>query len=128
MVNPVAVAVSMIGVYIVMSRYLDLWTLVAFSLIGYVLHRFGYPPGPFILGLVPAPIAEQSLRQSLVTSQGSPDIFFTRPIAAVLVGLALLTLAIPMARPIWRRLRRGGRYPEPAAERAAKPTTNGAEQ
>lgn len=122
-VNPVAIAVSMIGVYVVMSRYVDLWTLLAFSLIGYVLHRFGYPPGPFILGLVLAPIAEQSLRQSLVISQGSPEIFFTRPIATVLVGLALLTLAMPTLRPVWRRFQRIRRHPTtPAIESP----TNGA--
>jgi putative tricarboxylic transport membrane protein len=110
-INPVAIAISMIGVYIVMSRYFDLWTLLLFGLLGYVLQRFGYPPGPFILGLVLAPIAEQSLRQSLVISQGSPTIFVTRPIAAALVGLALLILATPLVGPVRRGLRRALRRP-----------------
>jgi putative tricarboxylic transport membrane protein len=52
-----------------------------------------------ILGLVLGPIFENSLRQSLTLSHGSGLIFVTRPIAAVLLALALIAVTAP----VWSR-------------------------
>jgi putative tricarboxylic transport membrane protein len=49
-----------------------------------------------ILGLVLGPIFENSLRQSLTLSHGSGLIFLTRPIAAVLLALALIAVTAPL--------------------------------
>jgi len=51
----------------------------------------------FVLG----PLLELNLRRSLILSDGSPAIFFTRPIAAGIMLTALMTLSlnfIPMLR------------------------------
>jgi putative tricarboxylic transport membrane protein len=74
---------------------------------GYALRKFSFDPAPLVLGLVIAPLFEQSLRQSLIMSNGNYFIFFTRPIAlgllmvcVVLLGLSVLSYV--MKRKDWR--------------------------
>ena len=52
-----------------------------------------------------AKLMETSFTQSLVMSKGSPLIFFTRPISAVLIGIALISLFAPLLRGVmdWRK-------------------------
>jgi len=50
-------------------------------------------------------MAENALRQSLIMSQGSLAIFFTRPIAAVITAVAVFFFMMPIITPWWRRLR-----------------------
>ena len=77
------------------------------GVLGYALRKFEFDPAPLVLGLVIAPIFEQSLRQSLIMSNGDYMIFFQRPISAglltvsvILLGLSALSLI--MARRDWR--------------------------
>jgi putative tricarboxylic transport membrane protein len=55
--------------------------------------------------LVLGDLAENALRQSLIMSQGSLGVFFTRPIACVITIVALFFLLMPIITPWWRRLR-----------------------
>jgi putative tricarboxylic transport membrane protein len=50
-------------------------------------------------------MVERSLRQSLTMSHGDVTIFFTRPIAAVLVTIGLISLFAPLLRGVmeWRK-------------------------
>jgi len=50
-------------------------------------------------------LAENALRQSLIMSQGSLLIFFTRPIAGAITAVAVFFFALPVITPYWRRLR-----------------------
>jgi putative tricarboxylic transport membrane protein len=65
------------------------------GVLGYGLRKFDFDPAPLVLGLVIAPILEQSLRQSLIMSNGNYLIFFHRPISLGLLivsgGLLLLS-------------------------------------
>jgi len=65
------------------------------GVLGYALRKFDFDPAPLVLGLVIAPILEQSLRQSLIMSNGNYLIFFSRPISLCLmmVSIGLLALA-----------------------------------
>jgi putative tricarboxylic transport membrane protein len=53
------------------------------------LRRYGFEGAPFLLALVLGPMMESSLRQALLISRGSFWIFFVRPVAGVLMMLAL---------------------------------------
>jgi putative tricarboxylic transport membrane protein len=55
------------------------------------------------MAVVLAPLLETSLRQSLLLSFGSPAIFVQRPLAAVLLGLVLLSLSLPVVSAVRRR-------------------------
>jgi putative tricarboxylic transport membrane protein len=81
--------------------------MLIMGVFGYALRKFNFDPAPLVLGLVIAPLFEQSLRQSLIMSNGNYLIFLSRPIAlgllivcAVLLGLS--ALAFMLKRKDWR--------------------------
>jgi putative tricarboxylic transport membrane protein len=72
------------------------WIMLIMGALGYFLRKLSLDPAPLVLGLVISPTFELSLRQSLIMSNGSWTIFFTRPIALVLfvIAAALLLLSL----------------------------------
>jgi putative tricarboxylic transport membrane protein len=67
---------------------------VVFGLLGYVMRKLDIPPAPLVLAFVLGPIAENSIRQSLLLSDNSPIIYLQRPISAALIGLAVVLLLV----------------------------------
>jgi putative tricarboxylic transport membrane protein len=59
------------------------------------MRRLDYPLAPVILGLVLGDLLEQALRQTLMISGGSLEIFWRSPIALVMFALAILVMAAP---------------------------------
>ena len=59
-----------------------------------MLRKFGFDPAPLVLGLVIAPMFEQSLRQSLIMSNGDYLIFLQRPISIGLLAVCAVLLAL----------------------------------
>jgi putative tricarboxylic transport membrane protein len=101
---PLIVYVCAIGAYAVNNSTMDIWYMLIFGLVGYLFKKLDYPIAPMVLALVLGDMAESALRQSLIMSQGSPLIFFSSPIAAVLVGLSLWLFLSPVLQPLLRRL------------------------
>ena len=64
--------------------------------LGYLLRKFDFETAPVVLGLILAPMIEMSLRQSLAMSSGSYAIFANRPIASVMLLLALALLLLSL--------------------------------
>jgi putative tricarboxylic transport membrane protein len=91
----VIIAVTAVGVYSVDNSAFDLLMMGVFGLVGYVFKKLDYPLAPCVLAVILGPMVERALRQSLVMSTGSYDIFIMRPISGVLLALALLTLFAP---------------------------------
>ena len=99
---PIILGVSIVGAYSVSGNMFDIGLLAAFGLIGYIMSKLDFPTAPLILGFVLGDSMERALRQSLSMSQGDPTILVDRPIAAVLLGVALIILVSPL---LGRRLR-----------------------
>jgi putative tricarboxylic transport membrane protein len=90
---PGIIVVSVVGVYSINNSMFDVWVLVVFGLLGYVMRKTDFPTAPLVLTFVLGPLFEQAVRRSLVISQGDPSIFVTRPWAlAFLVVTVLMTL------------------------------------
>jgi putative tricarboxylic transport membrane protein len=77
------------------NSVVDVWIMLIMGILGYALRKFDFDPAPLVLGLVISPILEQSLRQSLIMSNGNYFIFFSRPISLglMMVSISLLALA-----------------------------------
>jgi len=90
--------ISIAGVYSLENSLFDVGIAVAFGVIGYAMKRFDYPAAPLVLALVLGPLLERSLRQTLTISQGDPAIFAMRPASAVMLAVAAVVLAAPLAR------------------------------
>ena len=86
---------SLIGVYAVSFSTFDLYMLVIFGVIGYLMRIFAFPAAPFILAFILGGMMEQSLRQSLTISNGDWMIFLQSPLTVSMLALALLALVFP---------------------------------
>ena len=57
---PMIIMFCIIGVYEVNNSVVDVWIMLIFGVIGYLLKKFRFDPAPLVLGLVIAPIFELS--------------------------------------------------------------------
>jgi putative tricarboxylic transport membrane protein len=91
---PVIFVLCTIGSFAIASRLFDVWVMLAFGLIGFVLREMKYPMAPLVLGLVLGDILDKSLRRGLVLTDGSLGPFLTRPISVVLWVTILITVLL----------------------------------
>lgn len=99
---PVIFILCMVGGYAPEQSMHDVWLMLLFGVVGYLLRKLNYPVAPAVLAIVLGPLAESSLRQSLIGSHGDPTIFVTRPLSATFLACAVLLVAYPMFH-AWRR-------------------------
>ena len=100
---PLIIMFCIIGVYEVNNSIVDVCIMLIMGVLGYALRKFSFDPAPLVLGLVIAPIFEQSLRQSLIMSNGNYLIFFNRPISAGLLIVCIVLLAMSAVTFILKR-------------------------
>ncbi|MGO4889226.1 tripartite tricarboxylate transporter permease [Anaerobacillus sp. MEB173] len=94
---------SMIGVYAISFNTFDLYMLLLFGFIGFLMRLFAFPAAPFILAFILGGMMEQSFRQSLTISNGSLSIFINEPIALSLLIVSLLSFVFPLIRQLRKR-------------------------
>jgi putative tricarboxylic transport membrane protein len=100
---PMIFVLSIIGGYAATRSMHDIWLIVIFGIGAFFLRKFDYPLAPAVLAIVLGPIAEPTLRQSLLLSSGDPSIFFTRPIAGPITVIALILIFLPAFKFLRRR-------------------------
>jgi putative tricarboxylic transport membrane protein len=105
-IYPAIVLLSVIGVYSVHNSIFDLWLLLIFGALGYVMRKVDVPAAPLVLAFVLGPLAEKAFRQSMIISENNLTVFLTRPLALVLLIFAALLLIAPLFGRA-RELRRG---------------------
>jgi putative tricarboxylic transport membrane protein len=104
---PIIMGISLVGVYSVENSVFDVGVTLVFGAIGFLMRVYGYPTAPLVLALVLGPMMEKALRQSLQMSLGSPEIFVTRPVSAIVLLVAVIAVLAPLAS--WIRSRGRGR-------------------
>jgi len=104
-IAPVIIVVCAIGAYTVHGAMLDIWFMVLFGVVGYVLKKLDYPLAPLVLSLVLGDKAENAFRQTMLGSKGNLDIFWSNPLVGSITALALLMLFWPAISFAWRKLR-----------------------
>jgi len=100
---PLIFVLSIVGGFAASRSMHDLWLIVAFGLGAFFLRKFDYPLAPAVLAIVLGPIAEPTLRQSLLLSSGDPSIFFTRPIAGPITVIAIFLILLPAFKLLRRK-------------------------
>jgi putative tricarboxylic transport membrane protein len=93
---PLILLFCIIGVYSLASSVTDVFLMIGFGVLGWALRRRRYEVAPLVLALVLGPLLETALRQSLILSNGSPAVFFTRPLSAALLVTAAGLLTWPL--------------------------------
>ncbi len=100
---PLILLFCLIGAYSVDYKVIDIYVMIFFGIVGYLLQRFQYEPAPLVLAFVLGPMFEDALRQSLIISKGSPMIFITRPISGTLLALTIFLLISPLSSKIRKK-------------------------
>ncbi|MFF5075487.1 tripartite tricarboxylate transporter permease [Actinoplanes sp. NPDC000266] len=110
---PITALITLIGAYTVRNDVFDIALVIFFGVLGYLMKKAGFDPGPMVLAFVLGSLLESSLRRSLLMFDGNPGGFFTRPISGVLLAAFLLVILLPAARAALRRRRANDRLKEP---------------
>jgi putative tricarboxylic transport membrane protein len=98
---PLILFICVIGAYVINNSTVDVYIMLLFGVVGYLMRKLEYEPAPLVLAYVLTPLLENALRQSLILSGGSFGIFMVRPISAgcLLIGAGLLLSSLlPMIR------------------------------
>ena len=99
---PVIFVLCVIGGFSPTKTMHDVWLMLLFGVVAYLLRKLNYPVAPAVLSIVLGPLAERSMRQSLLGSQGDPTIFFTRPLSGAIMAAAFFLIFLPILQKIWR--------------------------
>ena len=94
--------------YTVNNSLFDIWAMLAFGVIGFLIRKWAFEGAPLLLALVLGPRMEVAFRQSLIISHGDFSTFLTRPISLMFIIGTLLFLLFPVFRLIVKKSRRGG--------------------
>jgi len=105
MLLPVIMLFCVVGTFALNNLMFDVWVMLAFGAVGFLLERAGLNLAPFVIGFVLAPIAEQSLRQGLMITGGDIGPMFTDPITLLLFAAMIGLLAWPRFARRGRRVR-----------------------
>jgi len=73
---------SFLGAYSIHNDIDNVLITFAFGILGYFLKKYDFERPPLVLAFVLGPLIEKAFRQSMIFSDGSFTIFFTRPISA----------------------------------------------
>jgi putative tricarboxylic transport membrane protein len=109
-VLPIIIVLCAIGALAENGRMFDVWTMIGFGVVGFLLELAAVPLGPFVIGLILAPLAETQLRAGLMGSNGSLMPLVERPVAL----LFLLVSVLMFVWPLWRDFLRRRQTPLPA--------------
>jgi putative tricarboxylic transport membrane protein len=104
-IAPIIIVVCAIGAFTVHNAMLDVWLMIVFGVLGYVMKKLDYPLAPLVLSLVLGDRAENAFRQSMLASRGDLGVFWSNSLVGSITTLALVMLFWPALSSAWRRLR-----------------------
>jgi putative tricarboxylic transport membrane protein len=102
---PLVLLFCITGMYSVNNSILDIWMMLGFGALGYLLRGWAYEGAPLLLGLVLGPKLEVAFRQSVMISHGDFGIFVDRPVSLGLLLVTLVFLIFPLLKLAYRSLR-----------------------
>jgi putative tricarboxylic transport membrane protein len=88
----VVYVLCVVGSFAITQRMFDVYVMLAFGVIGFILREMKYPMAPLVLGIILGDLLDLNLRRGLLIENGDPTPFFTRPISAVICAVVVLTI------------------------------------
>ena len=94
---PVILSLSVIGSYAIRNNVFDVYVMLVFGAIGYLMKKFDFPAAPAVLALILGPMAERNMLTSIQMCKGNIFVFyFTRPLCLFFMLLIVVTLLSPI--------------------------------
>lgn len=121
--GPVIIVVCVLGTFTVNASIVEVAIMLVCGVLGFFMRRFGLSPAALVIALVLGPLAEESLRQTMIISGGSFGIFLDRSTSQVLLVLILVMLLLPLLLPQLSALVKGWVAQLGSRRRAERGTT-----
>ena len=116
---PIVIFTCIMGAYLGRSDMFDVGVMLSFGFIGYFMRKFDYSYVAFLIGFILAPEWERALQQVVIISEHDTWMFFQRPVAMILMALALFVIG----RTFWTSINAERKTRVEAAAAAAGPHT-----
>lgn len=81
---PMILIFCIVGSFSANNSMFDIWIMLAFGLLGFLMSDNDFPIGPLILAVILGPIVESNFMRSVIKSNSDLSAFVDRPIATVL--------------------------------------------
>jgi putative tricarboxylic transport membrane protein len=93
---PTIITLSVVGSFAMRNNIFDVWTMILFGLLGYILRKMEFPLAPIVLAIILGPIAESNLDRA-ITIAGARNmsiwgVFFQSPVAVIIMVLTALSI------------------------------------
>ena len=95
--GPIIIAVCVLGTFTVNGSIVEVGVMLVCGVLGFFMRRFGLSPAAMVIALVLGPMAEETLRQTMIVSGGDYGIFVDRTTSLVLLVLIAMLLFLPLA-------------------------------
>jgi putative tricarboxylic transport membrane protein len=100
---PVIILLCVAGTYSVNGSIVEVGIMLACGVLGFFMRRYGMSPAALVIALVLGPLAEETLRQTMIISGGDFTIFLQHPASRVLLIAIVLLVLLPT---VVRRIRK----------------------
>jgi putative tricarboxylic transport membrane protein len=104
---PAILMFCIVGSFAINNSFFDVGLMLAMGILGYFFENNGIPVAPIVLGMVLGPIVEQNFMVSMIKSEWDLTQFFTRPTAAILGVMTIVTWLAPFTPAMMKRMRGG---------------------
>jgi len=95
---PIVLVLSVVAVFAEHGSFFNVWFALLIGVIGYIMKVLNFSLASFVIAFVLGPIIEVNFRRSLILSEGSLAIFFTRPISLVIALIIIVVLVLPLIK------------------------------
>lgn len=94
---PIIVVFSLVGSYAINNSMFDVYVMIIFGVIGYMMKKTGFHPAPVVLAIILGPLAEGGLRRSMVMAKGNLALYLIqRPICIILMIMIIMSVLSPI--------------------------------
>jgi putative tricarboxylic transport membrane protein len=95
LLGSVIIVLMLIGVYSIHGRMFDVYLMLGFGAVGWVMDKLKFPLPPVVLGLILGGFAEENLRLALRIGRGDPLVLLQNTTSLVLVALTIAVIIGP---------------------------------
>ena len=98
LLGPIIVLLCALGTFAVNKSLLDVQIMLACGVLGFFMRRYGLSPAALVIALVLGPLAEETLRQTLLISGGHLNVFVERGTSVGILFFIAFLLMLPLIK------------------------------
>lgn len=96
---PIIAVLSIVGAYALNLKRFDIFVVVLFGVIGYILDKMKYSAAPIVLGIILGTMIDENFRRALIVNKGDPSFFFTNSwismVFVIIIAIVILKQMVP---------------------------------